>query len=50
MELELHRVQAAKMDLDIRIEEMKEEMKRLSDHILIQEAKEQELKLKLKGE
>lgn len=48
MQLELHRVQAARMDLEIRIEEMKEEMKRLAEHIIIQETKEQELTEKLK--
>lgn len=47
LELELHRVQAARMDLDIRIEEMKEEIKRLAEHIIIQESKELELKDKL---
>lgn len=47
-ELELMRVQAARMDLEIRIEEMKEEIKRLAEHIAIQEKREQELKEKLK--
>lgn len=47
LELELIRVQAARMDMEIRIEEMKEEMLRLDGHIAVQVAKEIELKAKL---
>lgn len=47
VELELIRVSAARMDMEIRIEEMKEEIKRVEGHIDIQNAKEIELKAKL---
>lgn len=50
MHLELVRVQAARMDLEIRIEEMREEIKKLENHISIQQNKETELTEKLKGE
>lgn len=48
MQLELIRVQAAKMDMEIRIEEAKEEIKRLESFVLIQEDKEKEIIQKLK--
>lgn len=48
MQLELIRVQAAKMDMEIRIEEAKEEIKRLEGFVLIQEDKEKEIIEKLK--
>lgn len=47
MKLELHRVESARMDLEIRIEEMKQEITRLEGHVAIQEDKELELKTKL---
>jgi hypothetical protein len=47
LELELIRVQAARMDMEIRIEEMKEEIARVQNHISIQSDKETELKQKL---
>jgi hypothetical protein len=47
MNLELMRVSSARMDLEIKIEEMKNEIERLSIFIKIQETKEIELKLKL---
>ncbi len=49
MELELMRVSSARMDLEIKIEEMKLEIVRLTGHIDIQIKKELELKEKLKG-
>lgn len=45
--LELLRVQAGRMDMEIRIDEMQEEIKRVEGHIQIQLAKELELKEKL---
>lgn len=47
IKLELIRVQAARMDMEIRIDEMKEEIKRVEGHVAIQEAKEKELKERL---
>lgn len=43
------RVTAARTELEIKIEEMKEEIIRLSGHIEVQSKKEDELKEKLKG-
>jgi hypothetical protein len=45
--VELLRVSAAKAEMQLRIEERLEEISRLEDQIKIQEAKEQELSLKL---
>lgn len=44
---ELARVTAAKLEMDMRIEERMEEIGRLKDHMAISEAKEQELSVKL---
>ena len=44
LKLELLRVTTAKAELDFKIEERHEEIKRLSEHILIQEKREIELK------
>lgn len=46
-ELELMRVSSARMDLEIRIEEMKQEIERLEGHITTQFEKELELKTRL---
>lgn len=46
--LELRRVENARMEIELRIEEMKEEINRLTAAITIQINKEQELKDKLK--
>lgn len=48
MKVELIRVGAAKAELELRIEICKDEINRVSEHIKIQEAKEQELTEKLK--
>jgi hypothetical protein len=40
---ELARVSSAKLDLELKIEERMEEIKRIEDHIKVQEAKELEL-------
>lgn len=47
LQLELVRVTAAKMSMEIQIEEMKLEIERLSGFVLIQIEKENELKAKL---
>lgn len=47
MELELIRVTAAKMSMEIQIEEMKLEIERLEGHVAVQIDKENELKTKL---
>lgn len=49
IELELMRVTAARCDLEIRCEEMKQEIERLEGHIATQLKKEEELKEKLQG-
>lgn len=46
-QVELMRVTTARCDLEIRIEEMQLEIKRLEDYITVQVNKEEELKLKL---
>ena len=48
IELELMRVRTARMELDMRIEERKEEIERLAEHIIVQEKREEELQAKLK--
>lgn len=48
-QLELMRVTTARMDLELRIEERKEEIQRLEEHIKIQINKELELTEKIKG-
>lgn len=46
--LELMRVTTARMELEFKIEERKEEIKRMEDHIKIQIDKELELNQKIK--
>jgi len=46
---ELGKVTAAKLEMDMRIEEKMQEIDRLKEHMAIQEAKELELTEKLKG-
>lgn len=48
VELELMRVKTARMELEMRIEERKEEIERMAEHIVIQEKREEELQAKLK--
>lgn len=48
VEVELMRVKTARMDLELRIEERKDEIQRLEEHVAVQEAKEKELEVKLK--
>lgn len=48
MKVELLQVQAAKASLELRIEERLDEIERLKEHIIISEAKEKELELKIK--
>ncbi len=50
IKVELLRVSAAKGEMELRIEEAMETIKRLEDSIKIQEAKEQELMAKIKQE
>jgi hypothetical protein len=47
-ELELERVKLARKELEYKIEERLEEIKRLEDHIKIQLAKEEELDIEIK--
>lgn len=46
-ELEYHRVLTAKMDLELKMLELAEQIKRLEDNIKIQDAKLAELKMEL---
>lgn len=48
MRVELLRVSAAKAELELKVEERLDEIKRLKDHIKIQEDKELEINNKLK--
>jgi hypothetical protein len=48
LNLELMRVKMARMELEFRVDERKEEIKKLEDNIKISEAKEQELSDKMK--
>ena len=45
---ELLRVQAAKAELELRVEERLEEIARIKEHIIIQEKREHEIKEELK--
>jgi len=45
LQVELLRVSAAKAELELKIEEQKENIMRIEDHILIQEKREEELRL-----
>lgn len=47
LQVELMRVQTARMELEYKIEERKEEIKRMEEHILIQVEKEKDLNNKL---
>lgn len=47
IKLELMRVQTARMDMELKIDERKEEIQRLEDHIKIQSDKELELSQKI---
>lgn len=47
-QVELMRVQASKAELELRVEERLEEIERIKEHIKISEAKEIELKEKLR--
>ncbi len=47
-QVELMRVTTARMELEYKIEERKEDIKRMEDHITIQIQKENELKQKMK--
>jgi chromosome segregation ATPase len=48
--VELLRVAVARNDLELRIEEYQENIKRLEDNIAIQKAKEEELQAKIDAE
>lgn len=53
MQVELLRVNAAKAELELKIEEQKENIKRIEDHIVVQEKRAAELEIaisKLLGE
>lgn len=47
--VELHRVQGARMDMELKIEERQEEIKRLQDNIKIQIQREKELEEEIKS-
>lgn len=49
MEAELKRVESARFDLEVRVLEREDEIKRIKDHILVQENKEKEIKQKLEA-
>ena len=49
IKVELLRVSAAKAEMELRIEEAQENIKRLEDNIAIQKAKEDELQAKIDG-
>lgn len=49
LKVELLRVSASKAELELRIEERLDEIERIKEHIKISEAKELELKEKIKG-
>ena len=50
LKLELHKVQAARHELEFRIDERMDEIERIKGHIEIQIAKEKELEEKIKQE
>lgn len=50
IKVELLRVASARADLELRIEEYQENIKRLEDNIAIQKAKEDELQAKIDAE
>ena len=43
LQVELHRVQGARMEMELKIEERMEDIARLRDHMQVQEAREEEL-------
>lgn len=47
LQVELMRVKTARMELECRIEERQEEILRVQEHIVIQQAKEDELQVRL---
>jgi predicted nucleic acid-binding Zn-ribbon protein len=47
MQVEYHKVYAARLDLELRIEEFKESIKKLEDAIAIQASREKELTEKI---
>lgn len=47
LQVELLRVSAAKGEMELRIDERMDEIKRLEEHIKVQIAKEEELKAKI---
>jgi hypothetical protein len=49
LQVELLRVSAAKAELELRVDERLEEIERIKEHIKISEAKEVELKEKLRN-
>lgn len=49
-EMELRRVETARMELELKIDERLEEIERLREHIKIQLEKEEQIKKDLKGE
>lgn len=49
LQVELLRVSAAKAELELRVDERLEEIERIKEHIKISEAKEIELKEKLRN-
>lgn len=49
-EMELRRVETARMELELKIEERLEEIQRLKDHIRIQLDKEEQIKKELQGD
>lgn len=48
MKLELIKVSAAKAELEFKIDERLEDIARIKEHVKIQEAKEEELRLKIR--
>lgn len=46
-EMELRRVETARMELELKIEERMDEIKRLQEHVQIQLEKEQQLKIEI---
>jgi len=50
LELQLKKADTAIAELDYKIEERKEDIKRMEDHILLQKTLEQDIKEKLKDQ
>lgn len=49
LEVQLKRIDATKAELELKIDERKEDIKRIEEHIELQNKLEQEIKEKLKG-